>query len=175
MNHSKKVLLISIVLSIASVVATKVDIQDAKKVVQDAIVDDAQAKYAAAVKVINAYMAAPNPTNGTLKAGYSGYKQAVQDVLQYAQSYIENGLADIVTTLTVLDVLPKDIDEIKKLEKDLTSVVDILKPHVSTSGRPPFSQLKLSDQPPAASAEDEFGPKVVPLPDGTIPGLDKAY
>lgn len=160
MNHSKKVLLISIVLSISSVVATKVNIQDAKKVV-----DDAQVKYEAAVKIINAYMAAPNPTDGTLKSGYNEYKQAVKDVLQYAQSYIENGLADIVTTLTVLDVLPKDTDEIQKLEKDLTNVVDILKPHVSTSGRPPFSQLTIqplaSDQPPAASAEDEFGPKVV--------------
>lgn len=173
MNYNKKVLLVAIVLSIASVVATKVDVQDAKKVV-----DDAQAKYAAAVKVINAYMAAPNPTDGTLKAGYSGYKQAVQDVLQYAQSYIDNGLADIVTTLTVLDVLPKDTDEIQKLEKDLNNVVTILKPHVSTSGRPPFSRLTIqsllaSDQPPAATAEDEFGSKVVPLPDGTsskIPG-----
>ncbi len=161
MNRSKKVLLMSIALSISFVVTTKFHIQDAKTVV------DAQAKYEAAVKIINAYMAAPNPTNGTLKSGYSEYKQAVKDVLQYAQSYIEKGLADIVTALTVLDVLPKNTVEIQKLEKDLNKVIEILKLHVSINGRPPFSklatQLSVSDQPPAATAEDEFGPKVVPF------------
>jgi len=79
------------------------------------------------VAIVEDYKNSPNPTNGTLKAGYVEFKKAAEALRVHSKKYIDESLMAAVKAVSVLDILPNVTVESQSARAELTMAVNALR------------------------------------------------
>lgn len=79
-----------------------------------------------AIVIVQQYLQSPNPTNGTLKAGYGEYKRAVGIIKARAHDSVKQAIGELRQAYAFLDMLPKNTVEAYTIDAELNMAINAL-------------------------------------------------